>query len=120
MKAIIPFDVGRLAVSTQGRDQGRWMVVVGSLDQEHALVADGGLRKLEKPKKKRLKHLRATPYVAREIAQALSQGKHLLNSDVRKAISAAQDAAGQAAQSQGQEGGPAPKNQKEECALVKE
>lgn len=118
MKAI-PFDVGRLAVSRQGRDQNRWMVVVSRPDEAHALVADGELRKLEKPKKKRLKHLRATPYLAQEIAQALSQGKHLLNSDVRKAISAAQVAVKEAAQGQGP-GGEAPNKQKEECALVKE
>lgn len=114
MKAI-PFEPGRLAVSRQGRDRGLWMVIVGQADPQHALVADGRLRKLEKPKKKRLKHLRPTPYLARDIAQALSQGKPLLDSDVRKAISAAREGAGQAAQ-----GGQAPNNQKEECALVKE
>jgi ribosomal protein L14E/L6E/L27E len=112
----IPFDVGRLAVSSQGRDKGRWMVVVGLVDGEHVLVADGSLRKLEKPKKKRLKHLVATPHLARDIAQALTQGKPLLSSDLRKAIAAARDLQVPQARAQG----PNLSDQKEECALVKE
>lgn len=115
MKAI-PFEPGRLAVSSQGRDKGRWLVIVALQDGEHVLVADGRMRKIEKPKKKRVKHLRITPHRAEDIAQALIKGKPLLNSDLRKAIAAARDLN----QSQTQIQVPDPKDQKEECALVKE
>jgi ribosomal protein L14E/L6E/L27E len=56
----IPLTVGRIVRSTAGRDKGRLFLVIGVADEEHLLIADGDLRKLEKPKKKKLKHLTAT------------------------------------------------------------
>ena len=49
--------IGMLAYSKCGRDRKRLFSVVGVLDTEFVLVADGNLRTLENPKKKRLKHL---------------------------------------------------------------
>jgi ribosomal protein L14E/L6E/L27E len=49
---------GSVAVSLAGRDKGRRFIVVGVLDEDHVLIADGRLRKIEKPKKKKLKHLK--------------------------------------------------------------
>jgi len=49
--------VGMLAYSKCGRDKKRLFCVVDTIDTEFVLVADGKLRTLEKPKKKRLKHL---------------------------------------------------------------
>lgn len=49
--------VGMLAYSKCGRDRKRLFCVVECLDDEFVLVADGKLRTLDKPKKKRLKHL---------------------------------------------------------------
>lgn len=91
MKAI-PFTLGRIAISKQGHDKGRWMVVVGTVDDRHVLVADGVHRRLEKPKKKQTKHLRAKPALAQGVRDALAEGKPLLDSDIRKAIGAAQAA----------------------------
>lgn len=50
---------GKVARSKAGRDKGRFMVVL-RVEGDFAYVADGKLRKLEKPKRKRLKHLAAT------------------------------------------------------------
>lgn len=55
-----PITVGRVVRSKAGRDKGRLFLVVGVLDDAHLLIADGDLRKLEKPKKKKLRHLTAT------------------------------------------------------------
>ena len=49
--------VGMLAYSKCGRDRKRLFCVVETLDTEFVLVADGNLRRLDKPKLKRLKHL---------------------------------------------------------------
>lgn len=43
--------------STAGHDKGGVFAVIGFTDGEIALIADGKRRKLEKPKKKKLKHL---------------------------------------------------------------
>lgn len=52
--------VGALAYSLCGRDRKRLFAVVGVRDTDFVLVADGRLRRLDKPKPKRLKHLRFT------------------------------------------------------------
>lgn len=54
--------IGCAALSKAGRDKGRFFAVVG-VDGEYALLADGMLRKLEKPKRKKLRHLQATDTV---------------------------------------------------------
>ena len=48
---------GRLARSKAGRDAGRLCVVVEVLDEDFVLTCDGRLRTLDRPKKKRKKHL---------------------------------------------------------------
>ena len=50
---------GRVVISSAGHDKGRFMLVVGA-DGERILVADGKERKLDHPKKKNIRHIRAT------------------------------------------------------------
>lgn len=66
--------VGMLAYSKCGRDRKRLFCVVDVVDTEFVLVADGNLRTLEKPKKKRLKHLH---FVASETLCIPSSNKEL-------------------------------------------
>jgi ribosomal protein L14E/L6E/L27E len=77
----IPPEVGRIVKSTAGRDSGRLFLAIGAFDQEHLLIADGDLRKVEKPKKKKLRHLEATAHCL----DGLAVGK-LKNADIRKLI----------------------------------
>jgi len=44
--------------SAAGRDKGRCFLVVDTFGDDYALIADGDLRKIEKPKKKKKKHLK--------------------------------------------------------------
>ena len=50
---------GSIVKSMAGHDKDRFYVVV-SLEGDFAYIADGKVRKLESPKKKRLKHLSPT------------------------------------------------------------
>ena len=50
--------VGSIVVSAAGHDKGGIFTVIGFAQQEYALIADGKFRKLEKPKKKKFKHLK--------------------------------------------------------------
>ncbi|MDE7362252.1 MAG: KOW domain-containing RNA-binding protein [Oscillospiraceae bacterium] len=50
---------GRVVISSAGHDSGRRMVVTGA-DGGFVFVADGKERKLGTPKKKNVKHVRAT------------------------------------------------------------
>ncbi len=53
---------GSAAVSRAGRDKGRWFAVL-SVEDGFACIADGDLRKLENPKRKKLKHLGASAHL---------------------------------------------------------
>ena len=51
--------LGHLVVSLAGRDKDCVCAVVGVADDEgYVLIADGRIRKVENPKKKKLKHLK--------------------------------------------------------------
>jgi ribosomal protein L14E/L6E/L27E len=53
---------GRVVKSLAGRDKGGFFVVV-QFDGEFCFLADGKLRKLESPKRKKLKHVCVTKTV---------------------------------------------------------
>ncbi|AGC69572.1 hypothetical protein Cst_c26220 [Thermoclostridium stercorarium subsp. stercorarium DSM 8532] len=78
--------IGRVAYSKAGRDKGKLFIVIGIVDEDFVLVCDGDLRPVEKPKKKRIKHLKYTDLVAENIAEILKSGRMPLNADIRKAI----------------------------------
>lgn len=48
----------KTAVSLKGHDTKRRYVIVSTVNEDFVLAADGKYRKLDKPKLKRLKHLR--------------------------------------------------------------
>ena len=50
------YDIGRLAVSKAGHDQGNVYVIIGA-DEAYVYLADGKIRTLEHPKKKKRKHV---------------------------------------------------------------
>lgn len=50
---------GMIVRSAAGRDKGKFLVVIRA-DEEFVYVADGKERKLENPKKKRIKHVKFT------------------------------------------------------------
>ena len=55
-------ELGTVVISSAGHDANNWFVVTGA-DGGFAFVADGKERKLASPKKKNLKHIRATSNV---------------------------------------------------------
>ena len=78
---------GRVVLSTQGRDEGRYFVVLEVIDENFVLMADGLTRKVNHPKKKKVKHLRPKPILV-EVDGAKLPNKHLQDSDLRNALSA--------------------------------
>lgn len=90
MKAT-PTEAGRVVISTQGHDAGRWYAVLRVLDERNVLLCDGDTRKLMKPKKKQVKHLRALPLII-AVEGTGESGGPLADSDIRKALKAQKDA----------------------------
>lgn len=81
----IPIEPGRVVLSRAGRDAGRRFVVLRA-DGLYAYVADGDLRKAEAPKKKKYRHLRATPDFMQGIADAIAGGQSPSNAQIRNCL----------------------------------
>ncbi len=79
--------IGAVVCSRAGRDSGRRFVVVGWADENHVLLVDGDTRKLDRPKRKKIKHLRAEP-ATMESAEALLGGNCLQDAAIRRALKA--------------------------------
>lgn len=78
-----PIQVGHVVQSIQGRDRGRVMVVIDIIDDEYALLVDGSLRRLDKPKKKKVKHFVSTGLISQEIRQRVLSDKKMNNALIR-------------------------------------
>ena len=81
-----PVEIGRVVLSRSGRDKGRAFLIVGVIDSPYVLIADGGLRRLAKPKNKKLKHLDLQPMVLENIQEKLTQGKKVFDAELRSAL----------------------------------
>lgn len=77
--------IGSVVISKAGHDKGGRFAVIG-LDGEYAFIADGNLRKADKPKKKKLKHLQKTNYISEFIADKMKNVGEVENFEVRKAL----------------------------------
>ncbi|HEY8499236.1 MAG TPA: KOW domain-containing RNA-binding protein [Clostridia bacterium] len=78
--------IGRVVYSKAGRDKGKILVVVGIIDENFVLVADGSLRPIERPKKKRMKHLKFTDITVDYIAVLIKKGDKPTNTEIKNTI----------------------------------
>lgn len=76
--------LGRVVRSTAGRDESKAFILMKVLDEQYVEISDGDLRKEEKPKKKKMKHLTLTNVVAEEIRDLLVNNKKVSNATIRK------------------------------------
>ena len=77
---------GRLVFSTSGRDKGLPFILVGISRQGFYLLADGRLRKIEKPKRKNPRHVQLTNQADEAIRTALLAEKQPENYVIQYAI----------------------------------
>ena len=83
----LPVALGSVVVSKAGRDEGRLFLVVAEVDEDFVMVANGALRKMDRQKKKRRKHLKPTGRVVEELRDRLSQGKTVEDHELRSWLS---------------------------------
>lgn len=84
--AVTELRLGQKVISTRGRDAGSIFLIVGLLNDDYVLVADGDKRPVERPKKKNRKHLSLTLQVDAAVAEKLSAGKPVSNAEIVDAI----------------------------------
>jgi len=71
--------------SLNGRDEGKRFLVVG-IEDEYSMLADGKGRRLEKPKRKKNKHLKLEDKAGGHIAEKIIGGEKVTNNDIRRAL----------------------------------
>ena len=77
--------IGSVVLSTQGRDKGMYFVV-RAVGKGVVFLADGGMRKLNAPKKKNVKHISHSGVILETIALKLLSGKKVFDSEVKSAL----------------------------------
>ena len=78
-------DKSSLVVSMAGRDRGQLFYVIDA-DEQYVYLADGKSRRLEKPKRKKRKHIEQIPRTESRIAEKIRNGEKVLNSELRKEL----------------------------------
>ena len=72
-----------IVISLAGRDKGKLFYVMDTEDN-YVLIADGKGRKLENPKRKKLRHVRRVTRTETRVALKILNGDKVLNSELRR------------------------------------
>ena len=80
---ISDLNIADVVISTAGRDQGKLFYVIGT-DPVYLTLANGKDRTLEKPKRKKRKHIQKVLRSETRVAEKLRQGDKVLNSELRR------------------------------------
>jgi large subunit ribosomal protein L14e len=79
------YSIGQVVFSKSGRDKGRAFIVI-KIENEYLYIVDGDLRKLNKPKKKKYKHVQKTNHIINFIKKKIEDGMELNDSEIRKVL----------------------------------
>ena len=77
------FDISDVVISTAGHDKGEIFYVV-STDDQFLYLANGKDRSLDKPKRKKRRHVQKVLRSETRVAQKLASGDKVLNSELRR------------------------------------
>lgn len=80
------YAAGDLVCSTKGRDKGHIYLILSAKEAVWLDLVDGQARRVERPKRKNPKHVRALHQQVMEIAAKLAEGKSPTNAEIRQVI----------------------------------
>ena len=75
--------ISDVVVSTAGRDKGQWFYVIHE-EPIYLYLANGKDRTLDKPKRKKRKHIQKVLRSETRVAEKLRAGDKVLNSELRR------------------------------------
>ena len=75
--------ISDVVVSTAGRYQGDWFYVIGE-EPNFLMLANGKDRTLDKPKRKKRKHVQKVLRSETRVAEKLRHGDKVLNGELRR------------------------------------
>ena len=76
-----------IVISLAGRDKDQLFYVI-EIEDNYVFLADGKGRKLENPKRKKLKHVRRVSRTETRVAVKIQNGDKVLNSELRRDLAA--------------------------------
>ena len=76
-------NISDVVIATAGRDQGKLFYVIGT-DPVYLILANGKDRTLDKPKRKKRKHIQKGLRSETRVADKLRRGDKVLNSELRR------------------------------------
>ena len=74
-----------IVISLAGHDKGKLFYVIDT-DGVYVTLVDGKQRRVEKPKRKKLIHVRKVLRSDSTLAQRIRSGEHVLNSELRREL----------------------------------
>ena len=77
--------ISDVVLSTTGRDKGKIFYVIG-IEDDMLLLVNGKDRTLDKPKRKKQKHVQKVLRIETRVAVKLQNGDKVLNSELRKEL----------------------------------
>ncbi len=80
------FELGQIVESIAGRDKNDYYVVIGIGPMPYLYLADGVKKKVEKAKKKNIKHIRPLPYLVEDIKIKCRAGMRITNFEIANAL----------------------------------
>ena len=86
MKIYSDAKIGQYVKSKAGRDKNHVFIVIDVIDFEYVYLTDGDLRRLESPKKKKLRHLINLKQISDVVSEKVDDNKKLTNLMIRKEI----------------------------------
>ena len=75
--------ISDVVVSTAGRDAGEWFYVIAE-DPVYLFLANGKGRQLDKPKRKKRKHVQKVLRSETRVAAKIKNGDKVLNGELRR------------------------------------
>ena len=76
---------GDVVMSKMGRDKGGFFVIL-RIDGDYVYMSNGTTRKVDNPKKKKMKHLRETAGNNDFVAKKLAAGEKVTNLELRREL----------------------------------
>lgn len=81
-----PIQIGSIVFSKAGRDAGKFFLVTEIIDDNYVKIVDGKLRRLEKPKVKKIKHLKSTGDISEKLREKLLNQSIIYDAEINSLI----------------------------------
>ena len=86
MDTTMDISVGQVVMSKAGRDKGKVFLVLDIIDDDYVSIIDGISRKLDNPKRKKIKHLVVYNTIISELNDKLNDDININDAYIRKLL----------------------------------